>query len=322
MTSSVSIAMATWNGAQYIREQLASFAAQTRLPDELVITDDGSTDDTLAIVEDFARDAHFDIRVERNSERLGLHRNFERALSLCTGDIVLISDQDDIWYPAKIDTLLAIFAARPDTLAIQHDEHIFDDRGGLLLKGTLGERTRHLGGWDRMQAVGNCTAIRKEILPVVLPLPEHFGYDDWINLVPDLLGARRLLDTPLQLWRRHDDNVSVPSVAEKRPSRWRLYRKFGTADPRPGWARQRQRLILARERISDCSELVDRLLGPGRAASAMRLAAEDIDDIDERIALVSLPKSRRWARALSLWMRGFYRSFSGWRSALKDAVVP
>lgn len=322
MTASVSIAMAAWNGAQYIREQLESFAAQTRLPDELVITDDGSTDDTLAIVERFAAGAPFPIRVARNSERLGLHRNFERALSLCTGDILLISDQDDIWYPAKIETLVAAFAARPDTLAIQHDEHIFDDRGGQLLEGTLGERTRHLGGWDRMRAAGNCTALRRETLGVLLPLPEEVFYDDWINLVPDLLGARQLLDAPLQLWRRHDDNASVPSVAEKRPSRWRLYRQFGTIDPRPGWARQRRRLSLARKRISDCSELVDRLLGPGRAASAMRLAAEDIEDIDERIALVSLPRSRRWARALSLWVRGFYKSFSGWRSALKDAVVP
>ncbi len=92
----ISIAMCTYNGARFLPEQLASFAAQERLPDELVVCDDGSTDATMEILQDFAATALFEVRVERNPQNLGFVRNFEKTLSLCTGDIVFLSDQDDV----------------------------------------------------------------------------------------------------------------------------------------------------------------------------------------------------------------------------------
>lgn len=101
----ISIALATFNGAQFLKEQLASLVEQTFLPAELVVTDDGSTDETLAILEGFADVAQFPVLVHRNEQRLGYGMNFLKAASLCSGDVIAFSDQDDVWLPAKLERL-------------------------------------------------------------------------------------------------------------------------------------------------------------------------------------------------------------------------
>src|SRR5581483_5816839 len=98
----ISIAMATYNGGQFIREQLDSLSRQTFLPCELVVCDDGSTDHTLAIVETFAASAPFAVRIHRNKKRLGFGPNFLKAASLCDGEVIAFSDQDDVWLETKL----------------------------------------------------------------------------------------------------------------------------------------------------------------------------------------------------------------------------
>ena len=87
--------MGTYNGGPYLREQLDSIAAQTHLPDELVVCDDDSTDRTVAILEDFAATAPFPVRVYVNPKNLGTAKNFERAIGLATGEVIALADQDD-----------------------------------------------------------------------------------------------------------------------------------------------------------------------------------------------------------------------------------
>ena len=101
----ISIAMTTYNGSKYLKEQLDSFTKQTHLPDELVVTDDGSSDDTLEILENFAKKASFEVLIFRNNTNLGYAMNFGHAIGLCTGDLIFLSDQDDIWFPEKIETV-------------------------------------------------------------------------------------------------------------------------------------------------------------------------------------------------------------------------
>ena len=100
-TLRISIAMSTYNGGKYLQEQLDSFLAQTSLPDELVITDDCSTDNTLEIIQAFAAMAPFEVRWEQNEKNLGYTGNFNQALMKTTGDLVFLSDQDDVWFPEK-----------------------------------------------------------------------------------------------------------------------------------------------------------------------------------------------------------------------------
>src|ERR687885_1327551 len=98
----VSVAMCTYNGAAFLREQLQSLAAQARTPDELVVCDDASADATVRVVREFAAAAPFPVRLTVNERNLGSTKNFERAISLCAGDLVALSDQDDLWLPAKL----------------------------------------------------------------------------------------------------------------------------------------------------------------------------------------------------------------------------
>ncbi len=106
----VSVAMCTYNGAKYIQEQLDSIAAQSRLPDELVVCDDRSSDNTIEIVKSFGSKVPFSVSLYLNEENLGIIKNFEKAISLCTGNIIALSDQDDVWKPNKIEKILTAFA--------------------------------------------------------------------------------------------------------------------------------------------------------------------------------------------------------------------
>ena len=110
-TLTISIAMTTYNGEKYLQEQLDSFLGQNRLPDELVVCDDGSQDRTMAILESFSSRAPFPVRIYRNSAKLGYSKNFEKAGSLCTGDIIAFSDEDDVWDAQK--DVCQLFTIRP-----------------------------------------------------------------------------------------------------------------------------------------------------------------------------------------------------------------
>ena len=93
----ISIAMTTYNGSKYLNDQLKSFSQQDQAPDELIVCDDGSSDNTIKILEKFSLNAPFDVKIYQNESNLGFTKNFENALSKCTGDLIFLSDQDDIW---------------------------------------------------------------------------------------------------------------------------------------------------------------------------------------------------------------------------------
>src|ERR1022692_2995726 len=102
---SISVAMCTFDGGRFLSAQLESIAAQTRPPDELVVCDDGSSDASGNIIKDFARRAAFPTRLVVNDKHLGSTKNFEQAISLCQGTIVALADQDDVWYPHKLQRI-------------------------------------------------------------------------------------------------------------------------------------------------------------------------------------------------------------------------
>ena len=120
----ISIAMATYNGAKFLREQLDSIAAQTLPPYELVICDDGSTDSTLAIAREFAKEVNFPVRIYLNEHNLGFADNFLKAASLCEGDWIAFSDQDDVWLPHKLATVSRRF--NDGVLLVLHSSDLVD----------------------------------------------------------------------------------------------------------------------------------------------------------------------------------------------------
>ncbi|MFL6721074.1 MAG: glycosyltransferase [Sphingomonas sp.] len=316
----VSIAMATYNGGPYIAEQLASFVAQHRQPDELVVCDDGSSDDTVEQIERFAQTAPFAVRIARNAERLGYSDNFAKAISLCSGDIIFISDQDDRWFATKIATVERKLQERPDLLMVVNDQEIVEN--GEALGTTIFRNNRRMGVAESEFSAGSCTALRQEFREIVLPIPKGVAYDAWIGLLGHYLGVKGLIDESLQIYRRHGGNATDPVAAGRSASALTLVSRFGLADAHDGWQRHIERLALFEQRIRDRDETVAALAGPGAAARALRLIAEEKQRFVRRLDLLAYPRLRRLPRIISLWGRGFYAPFFGYKSAIKDMIRP
>ena len=136
----ISVALCTYNGSKYIEEQLRSILNQTMRVDEIVICDDGSTDDTIQIIEKVKKEALADIRIYRNETNLGVCANFQKAVDLCQGDIVFLSDQDDVWYPHKVKTVSGWFDANPDKSVVFTNADLIDETGKYYTMDTLFDR--------------------------------------------------------------------------------------------------------------------------------------------------------------------------------------
>lgn len=204
----VSIAMATYNGAQYIKEQLESFLLQSRLPDELIITDDCSTDDTVEIIREFAIDAPFPINLSVNEKNLGYAGNFNAALQKTTGDLIFLSDQDDVWFPDKLEYIAKLAEENLEFLVFMNNAALTD---GLLNEVGLTKlgQIKSAGMTEKSFVMGCCCAIRRELLDICMPIPSTFNaHDNWIIGFSDGLKAKKVDDKVLQFYRRHESNES------------------------------------------------------------------------------------------------------------------
>src|SRR5437763_17010761 len=128
MAEKFSVAMCTHNGAPFVEEQLKSISSQSRLPDEVIVCDDCSHDETARIVERFSEVAPFPLRLIVNSTNFGVVKNFEQAISLCTGDIIALCDQDDVWQPTKLARIETAFDESPAAGLVFMDAELIDEQ--------------------------------------------------------------------------------------------------------------------------------------------------------------------------------------------------
>lgn len=133
----LSVALCTYNGETYIREQVESILNQTLPVDEIVVCDDCSTDNTLSIIESLRKGTNADIRIHRNETNLGVCANFQKAVNLCKGDIIFLSDQDDVWHNDKVETIVNYFNHNPQTQVVFSDGQLIDGSGKAISNGTL-----------------------------------------------------------------------------------------------------------------------------------------------------------------------------------------
>jgi glycosyltransferase involved in cell wall biosynthesis len=216
----ISIAMTTYNAGPWLAEQLASFTQQSRLPDELIVCDDGSSDGTIEALHAFAQTAPFEVRVECNPETLTTTRNFEKAVSLCRGEIIFLADQDDVWRPQKIETLTAELLAHPDAGAVFSNGRVVDEACkplGYNLWDSLWfhERERSLVRAGRgaevfvrhVVAAGTTLAFRSRYREVYLPFPDlHDCHDAWITFSIAGVADVRIVEENLIDYRLHGAN--------------------------------------------------------------------------------------------------------------------
>ena len=216
----VSVAMATYNGSRFVDEQLRSIAAQTQPPDELVVCDDESSDDTAERLDRFASEADFEVRVHRNVPRLTTSPNFEKAVSLCTGDIVFLADQDDVWMPEKVEVLSSLLDENPSAGAVFCNGRVTDsDLKPLhmdLWKAQFfspreQERVRRGRSVEvflrHVVAAGTTMAFRTRYRDLYLPFPAlRDCHDSWIAFTIAAVADFYILDRNLIDYRVHDAN--------------------------------------------------------------------------------------------------------------------
>jgi hypothetical protein len=218
--TTVSIALATYNGGKYLDEQLQTLARQEQLPDELVITDDASADDTVAKVEAFAASAPFPVRLYRNTERLGYRTNFMRAASLCRSDVIAFCDQDDIWEPRKLRVCSVPFDD-PAVLLVYHDA-LAVTPGGRPLASLEHPAALAVTGFLQSPpmdyALGFTQLLHRSLLgPSELwhqsldhkeiRRPERMAHDQWFFFLASVLGSIAHIDEQLVRYRQHGNNT-------------------------------------------------------------------------------------------------------------------
>lgn len=216
---SISIAMCTYNGERYVLEQLASIAKQERLPDELIIVDDGSTDATIKIVREFAESVPFAVKLYENQQNLGSTKSFERAVGACTGDIIAFADQDDVWHEDRLSKTETYFHENPAMDAVFSDAEIIDEnsvpRGKRIweeVQFTPEAKTRWMQGeayqmlYFSYVVTGATLAVRRSVLPTIIPFPTNVPvliHDAWIALILALQEKIGFIDDCLISYRQH-----------------------------------------------------------------------------------------------------------------------
>lgn len=217
----ISVCIATYNGACFIEAQLQSILSQLNDNDEILISDDGSADNTLDIVISIQDER---IKIVSNDGNLGVVRNFERVLSNASGEYIFLCDQDDIWLPNKVDRCLQ---ALTDHLLVVSDCRVVDKNLNELHASFFKLRNSGGGFWRNVYKnsyLGCCMAFRKDLLVYALPMPEHVPmHDMWLGLLANCVGKVKFLPEALMLYRRHDKNASP--TAQK--SNFSLYRQLG-----------------------------------------------------------------------------------------------
>lgn len=214
----VSVAMASYNGERFLEEQLSSIARQTKLPNEMVVTDDGSTDATISILESFARNSPFPVRIYKNPVRLGYGDSFIKAASLCEGEFIAFSDQDDVWVEGRLALCLPFFDDQEVLLSV-HSAVVVD------------EELRPLGfNWPNItltQAIydqspiknpfpGFAIIVRKGMpglldspRPLELSNSRPMPHDTWISILAKSFGKVAFIKEPLVYYRRHHSTTTT-----------------------------------------------------------------------------------------------------------------
>lgn len=212
---SISIALCTFNGSLFLQEQLESIAQQLRQPDELVICDDGSIDNTISICEAFRRQVDFPVRIQQNSKLLGIAKNYEQAIKLCKSDIIALADQDDYWVADKLACIEEEFSSDrgidlifSDAEVVDTDLRSLDYRLWEYLNFKRTEKKRLSSGngirvlLKRNVVTGATMAFRSTLRETVLPIPSGWLHDEWIALFSSIYATLQPINRPLLFYRQ------------------------------------------------------------------------------------------------------------------------
>jgi glycosyltransferase involved in cell wall biosynthesis len=315
----ISVALCTYNGQRFVAQQLASLAKQTRAPDELIICDDGSTDQTLQIIHDFIRSAPFPVELHRHSKNLGSTGNFEKAIRACHGDLIALCDQDDYWLPEKLATLEAYLVKNPGAGLAFSDAQLVDldlvETRTRLRESTLFTRDleRRLVSGDAIQVMlqrkvvtGATVLFRAEFRDSFLPIPASWVHDGWIAFIIALFSELTYVDQPLIQYRQHSDQQigavdrSLRTLLRRRP-------RLNRAEFQKQW-----------EQTLDLGEFLGRLSFP----NSDTVRSQVVKKASHLKSRAEMPGRRLSRIPVILSQYPAYRLYAqGWKSAFRDLLA-
>lgn len=219
MDFKVSVAVCTFNGSEFIKEQLLSIINQTRKPDEIVVCDDISSDETIEVVRTVLESTNISYSVVVNESRLGVTKNFEKAISMCNGDIVFTSDQDDCWVENKIERILEEFSKKSTVNLVFSNAELVDSDFNKL-PGDLWTTTNFSASElqkDKHEVLalllnhnfvtGATMAFRRKVIHRITPIPNSWMHDYWIAIQCLIEGEIIGIPEKLIYYKQHSNNV-------------------------------------------------------------------------------------------------------------------
>jgi glycosyltransferase involved in cell wall biosynthesis len=308
----ISIALCTYNGARFLEAQMESYLAQTRAPDELVVCDDRSTDDTYAMLEHFQRRSPFPVRIFRNETVLGSTKNFEKAIGLCSGDLIATSDQDDVWLPEKLALCEATFEADASNGLVFTNAEVVDDglnpQGHLLWDavhfGTNLQRRVRQGRFfeaalRQWLVTGATMVFRSEYRKFVLPIPENWVHDGWIAFIIGAMAPVQMVSRSTLKYRQHD----AQQIGGRKLTLRELYEKARELGP-SYFRASLERFQVAQARLRTFSQHL-------RDPAFLGMVDRKVEHQRRRLAISECDSRRkRTVWAIAELMRGGYRHYS------------
>ena len=321
----ISVAMASYNGARYIEQQLQSIIGQTRQPDEVVICDDNSSDDTFEIIQNVGRDCPFPLRLLRNETRQGSTRTFQSAVQQCTGDVIALCDQDDFWLPDKLATLGQAFETDDQLGLVFTDAEVVDEDLAPLGYGlwkSVGfnrreqARLRTDARFDLLLSqsfvTGATLAFRSCWRSLNLPFPTGLPYyihDRWTAVLIAAASKIDFIDRKMIKYRQHGQQQIG---AQRLPATQRIGRRFN--DVKTNLADELRALDELEARVNERPEF-------DYSAAFLEAVGERRRHLEARMALSDGRIARIVPISKELASGRYMRCSKGVLSALKDLVL-
>lgn len=233
----ISVCIPTYNGSKYINEQIDSILSQLSSDDEIIISDDRSTDNTIQILESY-NDPRIKIFIHENIDNpykgpykniYYVYRNVENALMNASGDYIFLSDQDDIWLPNKVQCVMNAF--KEGAFIVQHNNTLIDNNHNVILDSYFSfvkPSNSLYRTFLKCYIQGASMAFTRNVLDKALPFPKNpISHDHWIAYNSYFRGSRMyLIDKSLLLYRRHDNNVSPSGGKSLNPLWFKISYRF------------------------------------------------------------------------------------------------
>jgi len=319
----LSVVLCTYNGARYLPALLDSLAGQNRLPDELLISDDGSTDATQQLIATFAEKAPFLVRWYRQERRLGPAANFVAATQLARGEWIAFCDQDDVWHPDKLHDSFKASQKHVDTAAVFCNARLIDVDGRPIgrtlwrqVAFTQAEQVKLEAGapWEvlvRHPVVsGAGLLIHSRVRDSLTPIPEHWLHDAWAVLIASACGPVVSIATPLFDYRQHEANV-IGARPRKFIDFWRTFHSF-------------ERTIYLQAEHQRWNALATRLASLPDTRFNQATSSTVRSKLNHLLRRLEFPSNRiqRWRVVSREWRSGAYHRFTkGWGPLIADLFL-